>query len=94
MLLNLDTGEHISIVRSDTLDLETVGVLIIARKNVFDYYSLMVVLSTLQDGVSPLIVASYHSHLEITRLLINRGANLNSQNKVSITVDKVATCMD
>ena len=92
MLLNLGTGEHISTVRSDTRNLETVGILIAARKNVFDH--LWVLLSSLQDGSSPLMVASYHGHLQIARLLINRGANLNSQNKVSMTVDKVITYMD
>ena len=50
-----------------------------------------VVLFTLQDGWSPLMIASQHGHYEITRLLIGRGANLNSQNKVSVTVNKIAT---
>ena len=93
MLLNLDPGEHISTVRSDTLNLETMLVLIAARKNVFDYVW-GVVLSSLQDGWSSLMTASEHGHLQIARLLIKRGANLNCQNNVSMTVDKVATNMD
>ena len=63
------------------LELETVVIFIAARKNVFDY--LWVVLSSLQDGWSPLMVASYHGHQEIRRLLIKQGADLNLQNKVS-----------
>ena len=55
-----------------------------AKKNVLDY--LWVVLSTLQDGVSPLMTASEHGHLNIVRLLIKQGANINSQTKVSVTV--------
>ena len=93
MLLNLGTGEHISIVRSDTRYLETAGILIAARKNVFDYIW-GVVLSTLQDGWSSLMTASEHGHLQIAGLLIKRGANLNCQNNVSMTVDKVATYMN
>ena len=89
MLLNLDTRKHISIVRSDTLNLETMGILIATRKNVFDYVK-GVVLSTLQNGWSPLMIASQHGHLQIAGLLIKQGANLNCQNKVSMTVDKVA----
>ena len=57
------------------------SVLIAARKNVFD--RLWVVLSSLQDGWSPLMTASEHGHQEIPRLLIEQGANLNLQNKVS-----------
>ena len=87
ILLNLDTRKHISIVRSDTLYLETMGVLIAARKNVFDY--LWVVLSTLQGGWSPLMIASGYGHLKAARLLIKQGANLNCQNKVGMTVDKL-----
>ena len=55
-----------------------------AKKNVLDY--LWVVLSTLQDGGSPLMTASEHGHLNIVRLLIKQGANINSQTKVSVTV--------
>ena len=63
-----------------------------AAKNVFDY--LWVVLSTLQKGWSSLMSASQHGYLEIARLLIKRGANLNLQNKVSMMVNEVATYMD
>ena len=41
-----------------------------------------VVLSTLQDGFSPLHVASQEGHSDVCRLLIEQGANINSQNKV------------
>ena len=53
-----------------------------AKKNVLDY--LWVVLSTLQDGGSPLMTASQHGYLEMVRLLIKQGANINSQTKVSV----------
>ena len=62
------------------------GILIAAKKNVVDY--LCIVLSTLQDGWSALMVTSEHDHHKIARLLIERGANLNCQNKVGMTVDK------
>ena len=68
-------------------DLETMVVLIAAKKNVVDY--LWVVLSILQNGWSPLMAASQHGH-HVVKLLIKQGANLNCQNKVSMTVDKVA----
>ena len=59
-----------------------------------------VVLSTLQDGASPLHIASQEGHVDVCTLLIERGANLNSQDKVgtiiiddigSITVQRVHT---
>ena len=65
------------------------GILIAAKKNVVDY--LCIVLSTLQDGWSALMTASEHGHHKIARLLIERGANLNCQNEVGMTVDKDAT---
>ena len=75
MLLNLDTREHILIVKwYQVLELET-------SKNVFDH--LWVVLSSMQDGWSPLMSASQHGHREVATLLIEQGANLNLQNKVS-----------
>ena len=60
-----------------------------AKNNVVDY--LWVVLSTLQDGWCPLMIASERGHLAILKLLIKQGANINSQNKVSITVDEITT---
>ena len=65
------------------------GILIAAKKNVLDY--ICIVLSTLQDGWSALMITSQHGYHEIARLLIERGANLNCQNKVGMTVDKDAT---
>ena len=43
-----------------------------------------VVFSTLQDGASPLAVASQNGHREIVQTLIDCGANVNSQQKVCI----------
>ena len=63
------------------LELETVVILIAARKNVFDH--LWVVFSSLQDGWSPLMSVSEHGDCDILRLLIEQGANLNLQDKVS-----------
>ena len=37
----------------------------------------------LQNGESPLILASYGGHLEIVKLLLDKGAEVNHQNKVS-----------
>ena len=54
---------------------------------------LWVVLSILQDGWSPLMIASWHGHHEILKVLIEQGANINSQNKVSMTVDEITTSM-
>ena len=45
---------------------------------------MLVVLSTLQDGASPLAVASQDGHREIVQMLIDHGANVNSQQKVCI----------
>ena len=36
----------------------------------------------LQDGVSPLHLASYEGHLDIVKTLIEAGANINQANKV------------
>ena len=36
----------------------------------------------LQDGVSPLIIASLNGHLETAQLLIEAGANVNHTEKV------------
>ena len=44
-----------------------------------------VVLSTLQDGASPLYAASQEGHSDVCRLLIEQGANINSQMKVCIS---------
>ena len=46
-----------------------------------------VVLSTLQDGFSPLHIASQEGHVDVCTLLIERGANLNSQTKVGTIID-------
>ena len=54
-----------------------------------------VVLSTLQDGASPLHVASQNSHHNVCTLLIERGANLNSQTKVgTIIIDDIGSITD
>ena len=60
--------------------------------------NLWVVLSTLQEGWSPLMIASQHGHHQIARVLIKQGANLNCQSKVNVSIvsilNKVATYMD
>ena len=45
---------------------------------------MLVVLSTLQDGASPLHTAAHNGHISVCRLLIEQGANVNSQKKVCI----------
>ena len=51
-----------------------------------------VVLSTLQDGFSPLHIASQKGHVDVCTLLIERGANLNSQTKVgTIIIDDIGS---
>ena len=37
----------------------------------------------LQDGKSPLVVASLGGHVEIVKLLLDKGAEVNHLNKVS-----------
>ena len=37
----------------------------------------------LQNGVSPLMVASSRGHFEIVKLLLDKGAEINHQNNVS-----------
>ena len=54
---------------------------------------LWVVLSILQDGWSPLMIASENGYHEIVKVLIEQGANINSQNEVSMTVDEITTSM-
>ena len=46
--------------------------------------NMWVVLSTLQDGASSLAVASQNGHREIVQMLIDCGANVNSQQQVCI----------
>ena len=49
--------------------------------------NMWVVLSTLQDGASPLAVASQEGHQQIVQLLIEHGAHINSQDKVGAIID-------
>ena len=37
----------------------------------------------LQDGWSPLLIASFYGHLDVVKTLIEAGANINQANKVS-----------
>ena len=48
-------------------------------------------LSTLQDGVSALRVASQNGHLEVARMLIENSANVNCQGNVSINVHDIGS---
>ena len=45
---------------------------------------MLVVLFSLQNGASPLYMAAQEGHLDVCRLLIEQGANINSQRKVCI----------
>ena len=49
--------------------------------------NMWVVLSTLQDGTSPLVAASYNGDEEVVKLLIENGAHINSQDKVGAVID-------
>ena len=42
----------------------------------------------LQDGRSPLYMASWKGHLDIVKTLIEAGANIDHANKVSIHIFK------
>ena len=46
-------------------------------------------MSTLQDGASSIAVASQEGHREIVQMLIDYGANVNSQQKVCIILSKM-----
>ena len=46
-----------------------------------------VVLFTLQDGASPVSVASQEGQEEVVKLLIEHGAHINSQDKVGAIID-------
>ena len=67
--------------------MEKMGILMATKK------ILWVVLSMLQNGWSPLMTASERGHHEIAKVLIEQGANINSQNEVSMTVDEIITSM-
>ena len=41
----------------------------------------------LQDGWTPLYIASNRGHLDIVKTLIEAGANVNQTNKVSLSVE-------
>ena len=49
--------------------------------------NMWVVLSTLQDGASPVSVASQEGYQQIVKLLIENGAHINSQDKVGAVID-------
>ena len=51
--------------------------------------NMWVVLSTLQDGASPLAAASQEGHQQIVQLLIEHGAHINSQDKVGAIIDDI-----
>ena len=43
----------------------------------------------LQDGWSPLLIASFKGHLEVVKSLIEAGANINQANKVGTIPVKI-----
>ena len=45
---------------------------------------LVIMIFVLQDGVSPLMLASIAGHLNVVKTLIEAGANVNHTNKVGI----------
>ena len=49
--------------------------------------NMWVVLFTLQDGASPVSVASQEGHKEVVQMLIEHGAHINSQDKVGTIID-------
>jgi ankyrin repeat protein len=44
---------------------------------------------SLQDGNTPLILASGLGHLECVKVLLDRGAHVNLQTKVSAFLDEI-----
>ena len=53
--------------------------------------NMLVVLSTLQDGGTSLAVASQNGHHVIVQMLIDCGANVNSQQKVCVILGNKGT---
>ena len=48
--------------------------------------------SCIQDGRSPLWLASFYGHQKVVELLIRAGANVNLQNEVSVITIASHTC--
>ena len=53
--------------------------------------NMWVVLSTLQNGATPLIIASQEGNREIVKLLCEHHANINSQYKVGTIIDDIGS---
>ena len=53
--------------------------------------NMLIVLSTLQNGGTSLAVASQNGHHEIVQMLIDCGANVNSQQKVCVILGNKGT---
>ena len=47
----------------------------------------------LQDGWSPLYIASFNGHLDVVKTLMEAGANINQANKVRVLVSRY-TCVN
>ena len=48
---------------------------------------------SLQDGLTPLIGASLASHIECVNVLLDKGAQVNLQDKVSAVPDQANVCI-
>ena len=49
-------------------------------------YVFIVLYHSLQDGITPLILASQEGHKDIVEVLLNHGAEVDLPNKVSVCV--------
>ena len=49
-------------------------------------YVYIVLLHSLQNGVTPLILASHEGHKDIVEVLLNHGADVDLPSKVSVFV--------
>ena len=54
---------------------------------------MVIMIFVLQDGVTPLIAASYNGHLEALKILIANKANVNLTDKVYIVYLHILKCM-
>ena len=48
---------------------------------------------SLQDGLTPLVAASFVGHVDCLKVLLERGAQANHQRKVSAVHDVISICV-